>query len=207
MNDNEHGPNGGRRRLLAGVALGGAAVVGGVAGVTVARGGGWQRRAMTMDVACLGHTWRQSMADNPSAPDDFRMPFLVEGSIYPEGTVGDGFVPTNDGIIGRWFCQGWLLVHADRPEPHVSSRQVYVFGPITEDEQFPVDTMASVGLEGTSTDQTATRVLVGGTGRYLGATGQVLEVINGANTTVLDDGTGDLAPNFTFEFDYFVPEL
>ena len=125
---------------------------------------------MTMDVACLGHTWRQSMADNPAGPDDFRMPFLVEGSIYPAGTVGDGFVPSDDGSIGRWFCQGWLLVHADRAEPHVSSRQVYVFGAITEEQQFPTD-------------------------------------MKGANTTVLDDGTGDLAPNFTFEVDYFVPEL
>ena len=67
--------------------------------------------------------------------------------------------------------------------------------------------MASVGLEGTSTGQTSTRIVVGGTGQYLGATGQVLETMKGATTTVLDDGTGELAPNFTFDLDYLVPEL
>ncbi len=78
---------------------------------------------------------------------------------------------------------------------------------MTEDELFPSDTMSSLGLEGTSTGQVSTRMVVGGTGRYMGASGQVLEIGKGTNTTVMDDGTGDLAPNFTFEFDYFLPEL
>lgn len=160
----------------------------------VASDGAWQRQTMTMNVASLGHTWCQSVADNPSGPDDFRMPFLVEGTIYPEGTFGDGFVPTDDAAIGRWFCQGWLLENPDRPEPHVSSRQVYVFGSVTEDELFPSDTMSSLGLEGTSAGQVLTRMVVGGTGRYMGASGQVLEIGKGTNTTVMDDGTGDLAP-------------
>lgn len=212
MNNESEAPDAGRRRLLAGAAVGGAAVIGGVAGAASAAGigtggGGWLRETVDYDVACLGWSWREGQTTNLSGPDDFRLPFFVEGHIYGQGTVGDGFVPDDSMAIGRWFCQGWLLVHAERGEPHVSSRQVYVLGAITEDRLFPEDTMASVGLEGTGSDQVTTRIVNGGTGRFFGAAGSVSQQLAGFNTTVMDDGTGDPAPNFTMRFDLLLPDI
>ncbi len=203
-------PDAGRRRLLTGAAIGGAGMVGGVAGAALGSQratGGWRRETVAYDVACLGWSWREGSATNPSGPDDYRLPFLVEGHIYESGTVADGFVPTEESAVGRWFCQGWLLVHAERAEPHVSSRQVYVLGTITDDRLFPDDTLASVGLEGTGSSQITTRILNGGTGRFFGAAGSVAQQLNGFNTTVMDDGTGDPAPNFSLTFDLLLPDL
>jgi len=39
----------------------------------------------------------------------------------------------------------------------------------------------------------------------MGAVGQVFQAPNGFNTTVLDDGSGDSAPNFVFSFDLLIP--
>ena len=199
-----------RRGLLAGAMVGGAAAVGALAGAGTAaatsNGSGWKRSELQLDVACLGDTWREVDARNPADDGDFRFPFLVEGLIYPRGTVSDGFVPTTDGSLGHWFCQGWLLVDASRPEPHVSSIQNYVLGTISEDRLFPPSSLASTGLEGTFDDnQQPTRIIIGGAGDYLGATGAVMQQNRGTNTTVLADGTDDNAPNFEFTFDLLLP--
>lgn len=201
-----------RRGLIAGAVIGGAAVAGGLAGAGAAAatssGGGWKRSKLQFDVACLGDTWRDVTARNPADDGDFRVPFLVEGLLYPPGTVLDGFVPTTDGSLGHWFCQGWLLVDANRPEPHISSTQKYVLGVISEDRLFPPDLIASSGLEGTFDDgQPPTRIVIGGTGEYLGASGAVVQESRGVNTTVLADGSGANALNFTFTFDLLLPDV
>lgn len=202
----------GRRRLLTGLTLGGVAVAGGVVGgVSTAAATtptGAQRTELVLDVACLGDTWRDSPVRNPADEADFRMPFAVEGLIYPQGTIpGNGFVATTDGAIGHWSCRGWTILHGDRPEPHATTVQEYVFGMIAPDRLFPPDSLTSAGLEGTFTDQVTTRSVSGGTGRYMGAIGQVTQVNHGVNTTVIDDGTGDPAPNFVFTFDLLLPRL
>lgn len=209
--DTTERPRVGRRRLLTGLTVGGAAVaggaVGGVAMAATSSGVALRRMRVTLDVACVGDTWRDAPIRNPADETDFRMPFSVEGWIYPAGTIpGDGFVPTPDGALGVWLCHGWLILDGDRPEPHAATFQEYIFGPISEDRLFPPDTLASNGLEGTFTDQVGVRCIVGGTGTYMGATGQVTQTNNGANTTVLLDGTDDPAPNFVFDFDLLVPE-
>ena len=200
-----------RRKLLTGLAVGGAAVVGGAVGgvgVAAASGGGWRRERMTFDVACVGDTFRYSAADNSADEADFRIPFLVEGWIYPAGTVPEaGFIPTPDGSEGRWFCRGWQVLDTNRTEPHALTHQEYVFGSITPDNLFPPDNLTSSGLEGTGGSQATTRSIVGGTGRYFGATGQVVQHPNGVNTTVFADGSGDAALNFIFEFDVLIPDV
>jgi len=199
----------GRRRLLTGLAVGGAAVVGGVVGgvASSAVGGGFHRESLQVDVACLGETWREVVARNPADDADFRYPFLVEGWIYPEGTIPpDGFVPTESGSVGRWFCRGWVLIDSTRPEPHVASVHEYVFGTISAERLFPPDNLSSSGLEGTMTSQQATRALIGGTGSYMGAVGQVLQAPNGFNTSLMADGSGEPAPNFIFNFDLLIPQ-
>lgn len=205
-------PDPGRRRVVTSLALGGAAVVGGVAGAgavgAAQSGGGFRRETLSLDVACLGHTWRDVVPRNPANDADFRFPFMVEGWIYKAGTIpGDGFVPTATDAIGTWICRGWVLIDGSRPEPHVASVHEYLLGTISEEQLFPSDTLSSTGLEGTITQQTAFRPVIGGTGQYMGATGQVSQRINGVNTTVLDDGSGDPAPNFAFTYDLLIPDL
>ena len=198
----------GRRTLLTGLAAGGVAggIAGAAAATAIGSSGGLRRQQLSVDVACLGHTWRDVVPRTPANDADFRAPFAVEGWIYPAGTIPtDGFVPTENGSIGHWFCRGWLVLDGDRPEPHASTIQEYVFGSISETRLFPPDAMTSSGLEGTFTDQSGTRPIIGGTGEYMGAIGQVIQTNNGTNTTVLDDGSGDPAPNFIFNFDYWVP--
>ncbi|MBT8240915.1 MAG: hypothetical protein KJN63_06775 [Acidimicrobiia bacterium] len=165
---------------------------------------------MRFDVACIGDTWRDSTANWAANESDFRgTPFSVEGWIYPQGRIpvpGDGFIPTRDQSIGRWFCRGNVLMYADRPEPHVQTTQQFVFGPITTDELFATDNFTTSGIEGTATTQTTRRAIVGGTGAYMGATGEQLQTANGVNTSAFSDGAG-LAPNFFVQFDMLLPDI
>ena len=204
-------PDQGRRRMIAGLALGGAAVVGGVAGVAtsaVAAPGGFRREQLTIDVACLGNKWRHSDPIMKQGPDDFRAGFSVEGLMYPEGTVPpEGFVPTRDGAIGHWICRGWVIIDRDRGEPHATTVQEYMFDLMTPDELFPTTALTSSGIEGTVTSQRSTRSVIGGTGDYFGATGQVTQRHNGTNTTVFFDGSNDPAWNFIFDFDLLIPDV
>lgn len=197
----------GRAGLVSAALVGGAAAGAGVAAAT--DGGGSRSESLTVDVACLGNTWREASAIQweASADSDIRNPFRVEGLIYPEGTIsGDGFIPTSAGAIGTWFCRGWVILHSERPEPHVSSSQDFLFGSITKERLFPPDMIGTQGIEGTTDDaQVAARYVVGGTGEYLGASGACTQANLGLNTTVFPDGSEDLAPNFKFDFQLILP--
>lgn len=204
-----------RRSMLGRIALGGGAVVAGAVGGVAASAsgvgaGGWKRQTVEFDVACVGDTWREGAVDFAVNDSDARgRPFLVEGWLYPPATIpspGDGFVPTPDGSIGRWLCRGNVLLHADRPEPHVVTAQEFVFAPMAGDRLFPEDLITTSGIEGTfATQQVAHRSVIGGTGRYLGASGQQDQSWNGFNTSV--DGYGDNAPNFVMRFDLLLPDV
>jgi hypothetical protein len=214
MSEDQEQPTGSptsRRSLLAGLALGGAAVTGAVVGGGVASSGGigFRKETLVLDVACVGSLWRDAPVRNPADEADFRAPFMVEGLIYPAGTIPEsGFVPTAQGAIGTWFCQGWLILDNSRPEPHALTHQQFVLGTIDEGQLFPPDTLTSHGLEGTiATSQTATRSVVGGTGAYAGAIGRVAHRTNGFNTSVLADGTDDNAPNYIEEFEFLLPDF
>ena len=206
----------GRRRAISRLALGSGALLAGAVGgaaatATGVAGGGWKRETIEFDVACLGDWWRDSPFNYAASDSDFRgAPFSVEGWIYPAGTIptpGDGFVPTGDGSIGRWLCRGSTLVYADRIEPHVQTTQEFIFGPMSGDELFPDDLITTSGTEGTfETDQIAHRSIVGGTGRYLGASGQQHQARNGYNTSSFTDGTGN-APNFVMRLDLLLPDV
>lgn len=148
------------------------------------------------------------MPVNAANDADFRSPSLVEGWIYEAGTIpGDGFVPTPDGAIGRWLCRGWVVIDGARSEPHAASLHEYILGRSTEDEVFPPNTLASTGMEGNNRDQVGIRAVTGGTGLYIGSTGEVRQTNKGFNTTVFADGSGDNAPNFGFELDLLLPDV
>lgn len=209
--EDDHIADPSRRRLLTGLAVGGAVVVGGVAGAAtsaLAAPTGYRRESLSIDVACLGHKWRNNAPVMIEGPDDFRSGFSVEGFMYPAGTIPEeGFVPTRDGAIGQWICRGWVVIDRDRREPHATTVQEYMFALITPDELFPTTSITSSGIEGTSGPQISTRAVIGGTGRYMGATGQVTQRTHGTNTTVFFDGSGDNAYNFIFDFDLLIPNM
>lgn len=196
----------GRRGLLGGLALGsvalGAGVVGGFATDAVA-GSVYRKRRLTVEVACLAELWREAVKSNPATDGDFRAPFVVEGWIYPEGTIlGDGFRPVPEGSLGRWFCRGSVIIDAVRPEPHTTTHQDFVFGTITPEALFPTNTLATAGLEGTvDRAQRATRAVIGGTGEFLGATGQQTQQLIATNTSLFADGTNEPGPCWRVEFD------
>lgn len=201
----------GRRDVLRrGVLVGGA---GAAAGLLVTAGGMGCARAQgaqahTFDVACLGDTLRVQATDGNDEGDLTGNTFYVEGALYEAGTIeGDGFDPAGAEAIGRWICRGWFMIGPDRPEPHVITTQEYIFGAIGPERLFPPDTMTSSGMEGSDTeDQAPVRSVIGGTGRFAGASGVVVQHGNGRNATTLR-GIGDPAPNFRFEFTVLVPDL
>ncbi len=197
-----------RRTWLGTAAVAGAAVVGGAiagGGVAEARGGGWRprREQLTVEVACIGDTWRELRfeADGIDPGDRRGSPISVEGWIYPEGHIkGTGFIPAEEDSIGRWFCSGWMLVSPERPEPHLNARAMFVFGSITPDGLFPEDSIAAVEIGGTFSTQISVEPVVGGSGRYLGVQGQTRRRNHSKNSTVLFGGTVE-APNFVYEFE------
>ena len=195
-----------RRGLLGGIALGTVAVGAGAVGAVVAHsmsGGSFRRTRLVVEVACLGETWRENVRGNPANDADFRGAFVVEGWIYPEGTIkGDGFIPREEGSIGRWICRGSVLVDASRQAPHTSANTAYYFGALTKDHPFPRTSLHAMGLEGTADrSQTAWRSVVGGTGDYMGAFGEMNERLIATNTSVFAIGDGEPGPCWRNEFD------
>ncbi len=195
--------------LTKGVVAGG---VGAAAGIFVTANAGCAQAQstskLTLDVACLGDTFRVQPTDGNAEGDLRGNTFSVEGWIYDSGTIPNkGFDPKSADPIGVWLCRGWFLIHAGRPEPHVVTTQEYILGNITKAKLFPADQLVSSGMEGTDTEkEPPLRSVIGGTGRYAGASGVVLQNGNGRNTTTLR-GLGEKAPNFRFDFRLLVPEI
>lgn len=169
---------------------------------------GAEATTLVLDCACLGDTLRMLVAPGSHPPSDHAGSlFVVEGLIYPAGTIaGDGFNPAAVPAIGRWFCRGWFVDSASRPQPGVLTTQEYLLGEITPKRLFPPDQLVSSGLEQTALPtfdpaQPALRSVIGGTGRYAGASGVVIQHFAGHNTTSIGPaGVIGPAPNFRFEF-------
>lgn len=197
-----------RRTWLRWTAAGGAALVGGaIAGGAVAVAQepnvSVRRERLVLDVACLGDTFREQPFPDPPDPADRRgSPFSVEGWIYPAETIlGEGFVPTEDGSIGRWFCSGFGISSADRELPHVNATANFVLGTISETQPFPPDTFVTTGLGAApGIPQQSIIPIIGGSGKYVGALGEGGRVVTSFNTTVFF-GTEDPSPNFRYTFD------
>ena len=117
---------------------------------------------------------------------------LAEGLMYRAGTIpdGPGFDPFGSPAIGHYFARGWFLAHTDRPFPHVLTTQEYLFGLITPTRPSPAHTLVSSGVEGGI--ELAHRAVIGGSGRYRHARGDVRQRIIGSTT--------GLAPTFRFSF-------
>jgi len=126
----------------------------------------------------------------------------VEGALYRGGTIppGAGFDPANATPIGHWLCRGWFMNHPERPAPGAITTQEYLLEVIDSSEApSPTNTLVSSGLEGGATE--FTRAVIGGSGRYRDARGDVVQETIGTNTTILNV-FGAPAPNFRFHFNF-----
>lgn len=202
-----------RRRLLSGAVFGvGAGVIAGSG--TAAAMTRDRSSTLTVDVACLGPTFRSTLvpvlAQTMPAlyggvsldPTDLAgSPFAAEGIVYPGGTItGDEFIPTDDDALGMWICRGFFVNGPRRPEPHLSTDQTFHFGAPTYDSGIGNSMIATHGLEGgNEPGWHVNRIVTGGTGSYRGARGECRQTEVGRNSTLFP--WGEPALNFRFEFD------
>lgn len=193
-----------RRAFWGGIGLAGASVAVS-AGPLTGRSGRAEAatKRLVIDMACLGDTFRFIPAPGDNMNDDLRgAPFSVEGNIYRAGTIeGDGFDPSEVKPTGTWVCRGWLMFAPGRPTPSVISQQEYFLSePLGGPDAFIADQIVSSGLEGAG-KKAPVRSVMGGTGRYAGVRGVVIQHGLGTNTTSLwFAGALGPAPNFRFEF-------
>lgn len=193
-----------RKAFWGSVGIAGASVAvsaGPLAGIGGRAEAGTKR--LVVDMACLGDTFRFIPVPGDNMNDDLRgAPFSVEGNLYKAGTIkGDGFDPSSVKPTGTWVCRGWLMYAPGRPTPAVITTQEYFLSePLGGPDAFIADQLVSSGLEGPG-KKPAVRSVIGGTGKYDGARGSVLQHGLGTNTTNLWlAGALGPAPNFRFEF-------
>jgi hypothetical protein len=124
--------------------------------------------------------------------------FVTQGYIYPAGTLTDtnGVDPDGspefpDQVIGEWTCYGYFVGDGAHTSEGawVVTTQVFEF----DSDIVGGETIVTVGFETPAGAGTATRAVVGGSGRWAHASGQVAQVTLGHNGS---DGV-----NATFAFD------
>lgn len=129
---------------------------------------------------------------------DYGNGFVTQGYIYPAGTLTDSNGVDPDGspefpdlVIGEWTCYGYFVGQgADTTEgAWVVTTQVFEF----HGDVPGAETIVTVGAETPAGAGPALRAVVGGTGRYGTAGGQVEQVTLGHNVS---DGV-----NATFVFE------
>ena len=148
------------------------------------------------DVAIDARTWR---LDTILSPDNDQNPFdpfdpakliqvkrgntfIVDGKIYPGGTIPPGgdfdnpssFGPDSPGSIGKWTCRGVFNFDfsdiANGAAPHVFTTQTFQF-----------DSNDALWTDGAEGGITTVRAVTGGTGKFAGVQGQVTQETLGIN--------------------------
>jgi hypothetical protein len=127
-------------------------------------------------------------ADTPLFDDGSPAPgnsFITQGYLYPAGTLtnGTGVLPDGspefpDKVIGEWTCRGWFIADGAHTTsgPILISTQLYNFGGAWGDA-----TLASEGYELPEAGVVVERAVIGGTGPYAGARGEVRQTLLGGN--------------------------
>ncbi|WP_080806355.1 hypothetical protein [Halomicronema hongdechloris] len=112
-------------------------------------------------------------------------PFVTQGYIYPPGTLTDsngvlanGDPEFPDQVMGQWTCRGWFIGEGAATEtgPWVISHQLYSLG-----DRPGSKTLTSEGYELPEPNVPFQRAIVGGTGPYRHARGQVTQTFLGFN--------------------------
>jgi hypothetical protein len=140
---------------------------------------------LRFDVAedAIGYAW----AGDPELTDGLpakRTAFLTQGYLYPEGTLTedngvnpDGSPEFPDKVLGQWSCYGWRLAAGapDRTAPWLTTH-LFNFG-----GEWGEATLVSEGYSIDDLGVPLERAIVGGTGAYVGARGQVTQTAEGEN--------------------------
>ena len=143
-------------------------------------------RTVVYDVACDARTFRLNKSGTLL---DARRgdSFIVQGKIFPAGTIPAGGTPdapgsfdpdTAPGSVGTWICRGNF--NSDIGDimkgahPHLYSTQIHLF-----------DNGSAFVHEGPEGGAPELRALLGGMGNFMGAAGEVLEEPIGVNRTGL----------------------
>lgn len=115
-------------------------------------------------------------------------PFVIQGYIYPGGTLGasDGILPDGSAeypelVIGRWVCRGWIVGDEGLftfDAPFVISHQYYQLG-----DDPSAATFATDGFEMSVPGTTLRRAIIGGTGPFRRARGEIVQMVLGFNAT------------------------
>jgi hypothetical protein len=135
-------------------------------------------KTFTLDVACNGNTLALNPADPADPPFSRGDVAVVTGTIYPESTLPSGVTtsnPTAPGGIGTWRC-----LFAALAEPPIIGAITYYFALVENGEE---SMLMVQGLNSHQWPGSVPRVLavVGGTGKYAGANGEVREEVIGTN--------------------------
>ncbi len=150
--------------------------------------------------------------------------FYHEGLVYPGGT----FPEPKDGRDVNWkfeqepmgtmFDRGWAIInnrsddpYVPRPNPHLLSHTDYYLGGVVNEENLtPTDMIAVVGLQhNNGMNKPYLRAVVGGTGKYANARGQMIQTPWGNNSSILQgrflpDGVKPPSPNFRLRFELYL---
>lgn len=136
--------------------------------------------------------------------------FIEFGSLYPAGTIQKGLKgPDQAGTIGRWICRGTFVNDAaSGVAPQVITTVLMVFGAgLSATQGRPeqaADALLTEGFEGI--EQPIRRIVVGGYGRYAGASGEMLQTLREENDTALNvAGMKVPGGNYTFAFTFSHP--
>lgn len=134
----------------------------------------------TLDVACDGTTLSLNSADPefPFARSDIA---VVNGNIYPEGSLPSGvtdFDPSAPGEIGTWRC-----LFASLAEPPLIGAVTYYFALTGDDSEESLILVQGLNSHQFPGSVPRLHAIVGGTGEYAGATGEVLEEVIGTNVS------------------------
>jgi len=150
-----------------------------------------QSRTVVVDVALdartLSYTRPDAWTSGPSRGDTYVLSgYVYNGFNIPDGDTTASFAPDSDASIGTILISGVFTASAasigDGVTPSSSTTHVFSF--------YNADGLVTQGMEGVSP---VIRALLGGTGQFSGAVGQVTEEVIGNN------GTGGLNLRFTFQ--------
>lgn len=151
---------------------------------------GWDRTLIRFDVA--GNATTIVHDEAPVSEEGLPLngnPFIIEGFIYPAGTLdatngvnADGTPEFPDLVIGKWICKGYFIGGGAllTGGAFVVSTQIYDFDS-TEPGR---ETLVSEGFELSDFGQTVRRAVTGGTGRYRKARGEARQTLLGLNQSL-----------------------
>lgn len=132
----------------------------------------------TLDVACNGGTLALNPADPTDPPFSCGDVAVVTGTIYSGGTLPAGVTTSNPsapGGLGTWRC-----LFASLAEPPLIGAITYYFALVENGEE---SMLLVQGINSHLFPGSVPRVhaVVGGTGKYEGASGEVREEVLGTN--------------------------